>query len=188
MITDVRQLLLDARSALDAAGVLYAVIGGCARNAYAEPRATRDVDFAVAGDAASYEAAVAALAARGFTRASVVGDPQDAVPDLELYRDVSGRRIDLLFAKTEFERSALARRQLRAPYEQVQLAVVSPEDLIVYKLIAGRTQDLADVEKVVAALGAAGQALDWGYIDTWCEQWGVAERAAGVKRVVSGGG
>jgi hypothetical protein len=53
LISDVRQLLLDAGSALETAGIAYAVIGGCARNAYAEPRATKDVDFVAAGDLAS---------------------------------------------------------------------------------------------------------------------------------------
>lgn len=181
MIADVRQLLIDARDTLDAAGVSYAVIGGCARNAYAEPRATKDVDFVVAADAESYNAVVEALGARGFGVASAVGAPGEMVPDLALYRDANGRRIDILFAKTAFERSALARRQTAAPYQAVLLPVVSPEDLIVYKLIAGRTQDFADVEKVIAALAAEGRPLDWAYIDRWCDEWGVTERAARVR-------
>ena len=181
MIDEVRQLLIDAGTALDSAGVAYAVIGGCARNAYAEARATKDVDFVVAGDPASYEAAVEALAARGFVPASTVGETSDPVPDLVLYRDAKRRRIDILFAKTAFEESALNRRQTRAPYEAVQLPVVSPEDLIVYKLIAGRTQDFADVEVVVAALAAQQQPLDWAYIEKWCADWDVADRVARVR-------
>ena len=182
MIADVRQLLIDARVALDAAQVAYAVIGGCARNAYAEPRATKDVDFVVAGDQASYEAVVASLAAHGFVPANVVTTAPDAVPDLALYRDANARRIDILFAKTAFERSALARRQTRTPYESVQLPVVSAEDLIVYKLIAGRTQDFADVEKVIAAQSAAENPLDWTYIEKWCGEWDVADRAARARQ------
>ena len=181
MIADIKQLLIDAGQALDAAGVAYAVIGGCARNAYAEPRATRDVDFVVAGDAADYASVVDALAARGFTRANTVGDEDDPVPDLVFYRDASGRRIDILFAKTAFERSALARRETAAVQDGVGLPVVSPEDLIVYKLIAGRTQDFADVEKVIAALAAEGRGLDWGYIQGWCKDWDIEERAARVR-------
>jgi hypothetical protein len=181
LISDVRQLLLDAGSALETAGIAYAVIGGCARNAYAEPRATKDVDFVAAGDLASYEAAVKALAARGFLQATTVGEETEPVPDLVLYRDTNRRRVDILFAKTEFERSALARRETRAPYDAVQLPVVSPEDLIVYKLIAGRTQDFADVEVVITALAVEQRALDWTYIDKWCAEWDVAERAARVR-------
>jgi len=181
LIGDVRQLLIDAGAALDSAGVAYAVIGGCARNAYAEARATKDVDFVVAGDPASYDAAVKALAARGFVHASAVGEATDPVPDLVLYRDAKQRRVDILFAKTAFEESALARRQTRAPYEAVQLPVVSPEDLIVYKLIAGRTQDFADVEVVVAALASEGRALDWAYVEKWCADWDVADRLVRVR-------
>jgi hypothetical protein len=178
LISDVRQLLIDARAALDGAGVAYAVIGGCARNAYAEARATKDVDLVVAGDPASYKAAVDALAAHGFAHARAVGEATDPVPDLVLYRDAKRRRIDILFAKTAFEQSALSRRQTREPYDAVQLPVVSPEDLIVYKLIAGRTQDFADVEVVVAARAAERQPLDWAYIEKWCAEWDVADRLA----------
>jgi hypothetical protein len=177
LIVDVAQLLIDARAALESAGAPYAVIGGCARNAYAEARATKDVDFVVAGDPTSYAAVVGALAANGFTRASAVQSPNDEVPDLALYRDRNGRRIDILFAKTAFERSALTRSELRAPYLAVELPVVSPEDLIVYKLIAGRTQDWADVEKILDAVSAEARAVDWPYIEKWCNEWDIADRA-----------
>jgi hypothetical protein len=132
-LIEIARLLIDAREALEAAGASYAVIGGCARNVYAEPRATKDVDFVVAGDRTSYQAVATALAARGFTG---------------------------------------------APYAAVELPIVTPEDLIVYKLIAGRTQDWADIEKVLAALAIEGRAVDWAYIEKWCSEWDVADRAA----------
>ena len=34
-------LLADAKAALEQAGARYALIGGCARNVYASPRATK---------------------------------------------------------------------------------------------------------------------------------------------------
>jgi hypothetical protein len=175
---DIEQLVVDGREAMESSGVAYAVIGGCARNAYAEPRATKDIDFVAAGDARSFAAVEAALAARGFQRASVVEAPGESVPDLVLYCDAHRRRIDVLFAKTDFERSALARREAREPYGSVALPIVSPEDLVVYKLIAGRTQDWADIEHVLAALAVEGRAVDWPYIERWCAEWEIPERAA----------
>ncbi len=71
MSPEIPALLTEAWTALGEAGVDRAVIGGCARNAYAEVRATRDVDFVVAADEAGYRAVVAALARRGFRRGNV---------------------------------------------------------------------------------------------------------------------
>jgi hypothetical protein len=176
LIADIRQLLIDTQTALDSAAVPYAVIGGCARNAYAEPRATKDVDLVVAGDLTSYAAVEQALQLGGFTRASGVQAPDDSVPDLVLYRDARGRRVDVLFAKTEFERSALARREWRSSFESIRLPIVTPEDLVVYKLIAGRTQDWADVEQVLLALAIEARSFDWEYVEGWCRAWDVADR------------
>lgn len=80
-MTDIPALLAETRAALDEAGVAYATIGGCARNAYAEPRATKDVDFAVSAGLDGYRALLAALTARGFARATLVRQPGDEVPD-----------------------------------------------------------------------------------------------------------
>jgi hypothetical protein len=178
LIADIRQLLIDVQKALESAAVPYALIGGCARNAYAEPRATKDVDMVVAGDVTSYAALEHALRLGGFTRASAVQAPDDSVPDLVLYRDASGRRVDVLFAKTEFERSALARREWRASYDSIRLPIVTPEDLVIYKLIAGRTQDWADVEQVLLALAIEARSFDWEYVEAWCREWDIADRGA----------
>lgn len=170
MTEPIATLLVEAASALDAAGARYAVIGGCARNAYAEVRPTKDVDFVVEVDEAQYPRLVAALEAIGFRRASAVGGEPGRVPDLELLRDAQGRRIDLLFAHTEFERSALARAAEREPYAGVSLRVASREDLLVYKLLAGRPQDLLDIRAMLeAAIG--GTTLDWSYVERWCDVW-----------------
>ena len=175
MTADIPTLLAEAWAALAEAGVACAVIGGCARNAYAEVRATKDVDLVVEVDAAAYRTVVDALAAHGFRRATAVGAPDGEVPDLELFRDRAGRRIDILFAHTDFERSALARRETREPYAGVSVSVVSPEDLIVYKLLAGRPQDRLDVLALVDAFTAGARAIDWSYVERWCDVWEARE-------------
>lgn len=170
------QLLRDAAAALDEAGLAWALIGGCARNAYAEPRATRDVDLVVEVDARRQAKLDAALAARGLVPATRVGESDDAVPDLVLYRDPDGRRLDVLFAHTAFEQSALARRRRLVPFANTEAAVVSAEDLIVYKLLADRPQDRADIVAVVRTLNLQGKPLDWTYVDEWCATWEVGDR------------
>lgn len=176
MTNDIPNLLADAWAAFSEAGVDSAVIGGCARNAYAEARATKDVDFVVAAEPDTYPAIVEALGRRGFRRGSAVGGEPGSVPDLELFRDSAGRRVDILFAHTAFERSALERREVREPYRGVAVAVVSPEDLIVYKLLAGRPQDLLDIHALISTFAIDNRALDWAYIERWCDLWEVRDR------------
>jgi len=145
-------LLREARAAIEEAGLAFAVIGGCARNAYAEARATKDVDFVVEVDEGRYPELVDALARRGFRCATAVADGTHAVPDLALYREP------------------------REPYAGVVLPVVSPEDLLVYKLVADRPQDRADIAAVLATFAIAGRPIDWPYVERWCDVWDVRPR------------
>ncbi len=177
MNRSLERLLVLAARALAASRVEFAVIGGCARNAYAPPRATRDVDVSIAADSAAWDRVVEELARAGFTpRTAVSADRSDSVPDVALFRDPGGGRIDILVAKTDFERRALARRVSQLRVAEQDLPIVTPEDLIVFKLIAGRSRDLADAEEVTRTLTEAGRKLDWRYVKRWCERWEILER------------
>jgi hypothetical protein len=70
-------------------------------------------------------------AAMGLFGQSAVQAADDSVPDLVLYRDSRGRRVDVLFCETEFERSALTRLESRPPNESIRLPIVTPEDRVV---------------------------------------------------------
>lgn len=180
-MTDIAKLLDDTVGIVDRAGVTWAIMGGCARNAYAEPRATKDVDLVVAADADRFVRLEEALAAAGFHQGSAVTEPGEPVPDLVLYRDGQGRRIDVLFAHTSFEQSALARRVRLAAIGETPVHVLTVEDLIVYKVIADRPQDRADIAAVVEAQRARGQAIDWSYVEHWCGEWDVSHRLQRVR-------
>lgn len=80
--------------------------------------------------------------------------------------------VDLLFASTPFEIDALARRQpLRVL--GVDVPVASPEDLFVFKLIAGRPQDLADAHRLFALHGST---FDPVRVRRWCRDFGIEDR------------
>jgi len=68
---------------------------------------------------------------------------------------------DLLIAGTEYQRQAIERARWETPGVGEPIAVLTPEDVIVHKLIAGRSQDRADVEAILAA----GVPLDDDYIE-----------------------
>lgn len=177
MNDDPLDLLRRVVRACEEASVQYAIIGAVARNAWAPPRATTDIDLAVAVDPTSYAALTAALAACDITiRRTLSSEPTADVPDLVLLEGPPGllRRLDFLIARTAFERDAIA--QSVEVDLGVRCRVVRPEHLIVYKLIAGRPRDFDDAAEVMRTRALAGAPVDEEIIRRWSEEWGIADR------------
>jgi hypothetical protein len=168
----------SAVGVLHTLGARYAAIGGLARNAWGTVRATTDLDFALAAGSGELEHATEKLHASGFLTDRAIGpaDPADSLPDIVFVRARSGDgvRLDLLIAKTPFEIQAVGRAQtvfvLGAPCR-----VITPEDLVVYKLIAFRPRDRLDIEDVID-VQSAKHGVDIAHIDRWAEEWGLTER------------
>lgn len=101
--------LLDA---MDAAGVPYALIGAAARNAWAPPRATTDLDFAALVDGKGYGRLVSELERLGYAPVRAHRThPSDPVPAVTISRneqtDRAYRQVDVLAAATDFEQEAV---------------------------------------------------------------------------------
>lgn len=144
-------LLAAAREALDwfAARKLDAcIIGGLAVQRWGEPRLTRDVDLTVftgfAGEEPLVDAVLASFAGRG---------PHARAFALErrvlLLRASNGIDLDVSLAGLPFEAEVLSRASEYEFAPEVVLRTCSAEDLIVYKMIAARPQDIDDVESVL---------------------------------------
>lgn len=174
----VETLLHTAVDIIEKAAIRYAVVGALARNAWGRPRTTMDVDLAVMLDAAEAERLQAGFFDAGFVVRKVRrGDDGDPVPELLLLAHASDAalRVDLLIAKTPFEMEAIGRRRLATVYGR-SCHVVTPEDLVVYKVVSGRSQDLADVEDVARTRREGGQPIDWTYVERWAAEFGVEAR------------
>jgi hypothetical protein len=156
----------------------FAVIGAVARNAWAPPRATTDIDVTVAGQESTLRAIGGLLTSLGYARVREhKTDPADALPDILIFRSRSDlpRQVDVLVAKTPFESEVLARA---VPIEigGAQLPVASPEDLIVYKLLADRPRDREDIRAVLRTQERAGRRVDWDYVGRWAAFWQITDR------------
>lgn len=169
-----RDLLDVVVAALEAEGVAYMLTGSIASSLYGEPRATNDVDIVIDPSPASLArlidrlqaaklyvdlgAATAALAERGQFNALVLDTKVDFII-----------RKDTEFSGVAFER----RRRVRG--SEIDADVVSPEDLILTKLMwAGETgsdRQLRDVAGIVAV----AENLDRGYIGEWAGRLGVLD-------------
>jgi len=161
---------------------VIALIGATARNAWAPPRATTDVDVAIAADSRVLEAVLRALRGLGYEPVRIHrADPEDDLADLVVCRAAAGtpRQVDLLVAKTPFEAEVL-RRARPVEIAGVEIAVATPEDLIVYKSIADRPRDREDIEVIRRTQTRAGRALDRAYIERWARFWGISDRVAAL--------
>lgn len=179
------ELVTRAAAAFEHGGFAYAVVGALARNAWARPRATTDADFGIAVAPHQLPALHELIDDLGLRiRKQRPGDGE--VPELLLLcgRVDSSLRLDLLVASTPFEDSVLSRRR-RVRMAGADVWVASPEDLLVYKLVAGRPRDLVDVEDVATTQKLAGATLDWDYVNYWTEAFGVADRARTLREKIT---
>ncbi len=69
-------------------------------------------------------------------------------------------KVDLALGLTGFEQNAI-RNATHVDFEGYSVRVVSAEDLILMKVLAGRPRDTDDVAKIVLR---QGDALDWDYV------------------------
>lgn len=70
----------------------------------------------------------------------------------------------------------LLKRAKPEPLDDLVVYVVSPEDLILLKLLAHRPRDLADVGDILFTQGT----LDEAYLRKWAEELGIRERLESV--------
>jgi hypothetical protein len=120
------------------------VIGGIAVIARGVRRMTTDIDATVRGDQADVASLVRALAkkrivpridnAERFASESLV---------LLLRHGPTGVEFDVSMAWTDFEHAAIAASSVAA-FGVVKAPMARPEDLIVFKAIAGRPKDIED--------------------------------------------
>ncbi|MBX3275002.1 MAG: hypothetical protein KF729_32355 [Sandaracinaceae bacterium] len=169
-----QRLLGELGRILDEQGVDWMIVGGLAVGAWTEPRGTKDCDLAIAvpADTGAFERALERAGLR-VARGDLTHAARGGSVRLQYARDAEPPlAIDLLCAGTEFEREALARRR-RIEVLGVRSYVVAPDDLVVYKLIAGRPQDVADVDRLLR-FGRAPE--DEARLRYWAREWEVEER------------
>ncbi len=159
--------VVSLQCSLDAAGLQSMVIGGLAVSVWGEPRVTRDVDVKVLLQRESAQRLLDALSA-GYT--PLHSEPLNSLrrQALLFVRDGAGTRLDLLLAETAFDEVAILRARLVEAPGGFSVRVCSPEDLLIYKLIATRPRDHEDARGIVRR---QGDKLDDAYIVDWLRQF-----------------
>ncbi len=133
---------------LDREGIPYAIIGGLAVARWADPRFTKDVDFTVPAPYGEEQGMAARLvSALRPRRHDAVAFARDS--RVVLLHASNGVPVDVALGAHEFELEVVARATDFEFARGCVLRTCSAEDLIVYKLVAARLTDIADVQRVV---------------------------------------
>ncbi len=176
-MTDLPRALRACVALLERMGLPYAVMGGLAVRVYGIPRATYDIDITVAIERDRLAELYEALTALGYTvpelYASGWVDQVAGMPVVKarLFNHTGGLDLDLFLAETPYQRQLLARR-VRAEVDGSTVWLVSPEDLILLKLVANRPRDQGDVADIFFVQGQ----LDEPYLRHWAGELGVTDR------------
>jgi hypothetical protein len=144
-------------------GIRYAIIGGIAVQRWGQPRFTLDVDFTVlippGEERPLLKALVDTFAGR---RADAV---EFALRHRILLLHVPGAAdADISLGLPGYEDELVARTVEHDLGDGRNVRLCSPEDLIIHKAVAGRPQDLLDLEGVILR---QGRSLDVAYIRRW---------------------
>jgi hypothetical protein len=163
---------------LEALNLPMAVMGGIALSAWKHPRATQDVDILIGLEGKEEESVLQRLVA-----AKLRAKRQPPILTLGRLRIVQllyeppgtylDLQIDLLLADCEYQQEALRRRnRVHLPGLDIAVAVLSCEDLILHKLLAGRILDRADAATLLRANRAT---LDLRYLAQWSRTLGLTK-------------
>jgi len=172
-----RQVFDELRDSFATRNVPYAVMGGLAASHWGLPHVTFDLDVAVGFHARDVKTLLAGLEEDGF----IVPDQFRAgwTDSLAGTRKVAVRKfmdrhvwtIDVFLDESEFMDSVLSRR---VTVESIgrPTPLITPEDLVLFKLVAWRDKDRVHLDDLLLVVGP----LDDKYLAAWAEKLGVRDR------------
>ncbi|MBI4099133.1 nucleotidyltransferase [Candidatus Parcubacteria bacterium] len=167
---DPRRLLANIARILSRLRARYLVTGGMAVFVWGRPRFTADIDIVVALGADDVEKLVLALrdlSAAGYVDGDAARQAIEEQGEFNFIDGESGVKVDFwVAARDRFSQSQFRRRVLKRVHGQ-RVAFISPEDLILSKLMwhkqSGTSRHREDIESVVKIQ----KHLDWRYINRW---------------------
>ena len=161
------ELLVRITEQLDKHSIPYMVIGGQAVLLYGEPRFTRDIDITLGIDIdelLKIKQVIQTLSLRPLIEN--VDEFVSETRALPVLDESTGLRVDFVFSFIAFERQAID-RAAKIKVGNYHVKYVSVEDLIIYKLVAGRPIDIEDVKNVVRK----NPAFDKKYVTRWLKDF-----------------
>lgn len=151
LLTPLLVALRDLTAWFTAEAVSGVLIGGVAVSLLGRPRFTRDIDYMVVLDETRWEGFLASGTRFGFVprRPDAIAFARK-VRVLLVRHDPSGIQTDISFGALPFEHEAIS-RVIHAEVAGIDVALPTPEDLIIMKAVAHREQDMLDIRALLQA-------------------------------------
>lgn len=154
-------------SRLDSVGIPYMLTGSMAMAVYSVPRMTRDIDLVVAVKPVDVDKIVGLFSADCYIDRDSV---RQAVGSHTMFNVIHNEwviKADFIVRKEEAYRKEEFSRRQKVTIGDATIFVVSPEDLILSKLVWGKDSQselqLRDVRQIISAVSE----LDWEYMNKW---------------------
>lgn len=140
----------------------YVLLGGLAVQYWGEPRTTRDVDVTVVVAQGELESFLQKTLERFSPR---IADALSFARDhrVLLVKTDTGVPIDISLGIAGYEEEVM-RRAVIVSFQDVRVRMISAEDLIIHKCVAGRARDREDVERILIRQRLQ---VDVAYIRRW---------------------
>ena len=142
-------LLLKVVKELDKNKIPYIIIGGQAVNLHGIVRATQDIDITLGIDTGKMEELFKIISTLNLI--FLKEDPEEFAKKfwvMPVFEKKSKIKIDFAFSFSPFEKNAI-KRAVKVKIKNQIVKFCSIEDLIVFKIIAGRAIDLFDVRNII---------------------------------------
>ncbi len=143
----------------------YLIIGGVAVGVWGKPRVTEDLDLIIFISKKGCKFLLNNAKESGFQfEEKIVSTQIKQRGVFKLF--YGGFHLDFLIASTQLEKTAFSRKIAVKIYDK-EVFVPSKEDLILFKIISGRPQDLIDIENIIIRYK---DNLDVEYLKTWAQK------------------
>jgi len=172
--TDPRKLLVKLAFVLDKLGLDYYITGGMAVSVWGRPRATFDIDVVInliEPQIKKLSSALLKISKQGYINEEIAKEALRTHGEFNFIDPESGTKVDFWVAKMDemANREFMRRKSIRIANQKVYF--ISPEDLIIRKLIwhkkTGSDRHIKDAESI---LKLSGKKLDTKYLKNWSDE------------------
>ncbi len=136
--------LIEVFKCLNSNDVKYLVIGGIASILYGVPRATFDLDIIIENTLENAQRLLDALLKAGLGTASLTTADQLVTKEISIFKDKVRVDVQTKTPGIDFKKSWERCEKMR--YKDVEIFVLTKDDLISSKKAAGRKIDLEDIK------------------------------------------
>lgn len=129
-------------------GAAWYLFGAQAATLWGRPRLTADVDVTASVPPERLPSLIATMARHGFTIRFADDEFVTRTRVLPFVHSPTGVPLDVVLAGPGLEDEFLA-RAVEVDFDGTSVPVISPEDLIITKILAGRSKDMEDIRGVL---------------------------------------